>query len=97
MTNQMIRRFSMDGEFLETKYLQTRQAVLTATVVQMKDEGFVPLLDVNPTWLTHWLGEDNDKYTFQFTMQGVYVGKEKAWGTFGVMDGKLIPSSDKNK
>lgn len=95
MTAQMIRRFTYVGEYLETKLIQTRQELLTAMVVEMKEEGFVPLLDINPVWSTDYIS--GEVFRFVFTMQGVYVGKDKAWETFGVLDGKLIPSTPKNK
>jgi hypothetical protein len=95
MTSQMIRRFTYIGEYLETKLIQTRQELNTAIVVEMKDEGFVPLLDVNPVWATDYLG--GERFRFVFTMQGVYVGKDKAWQTLGVADGKLIPNIPKSK
>lgn len=95
MTSQMIRRFTYVGEYLETKLIQTRQEMTTAMVVEMKDEGFVPLLDVNPVWSTDYIG--GERFRFIFTMQGVFVGKDKAWSLLGVSDGKLIPSTPKNK
>lgn len=90
MTAQMIRRFSFEGEYAETKLIQTRMELNTAMIVEMRDEGFVPLLDVNPVWATTYLG--GERFAFKFTMQGVYVGEEVAWRTIGVMDGKLIPN-----
>jgi hypothetical protein len=83
------------GEYTETKLIQTRQELTTAMIVEMKDEGFVPLLDVNPVWTTDYQG--GEIYQFVFVMQGVFVGKEKAWQTLGVSDGKLIPSIQKPK
>jgi hypothetical protein len=95
MTSQMIRRFVYSGEYSETRLIQTRIELTTMMVVDMKDQGFVPLLDVNPVWLTDYQG--GERFEFVFVMQGVYVGKEKAWQTQGVSDGKLIPSIPKAK
>lgn len=95
MTAQMIRRWTYVGEYAETKLIQTRQTLTNAMVSEMKDEGFVPLLDVNPVWSTDYLG--GERFRYVFTMQGVYVGKERAWQTAGMMDGKLIPSTGKIK
>jgi hypothetical protein len=38
-----------------------------------------------------------DKYEFSYTMHGVYVGRDKAWQNEGMLDGKLIPSTPKNR
>ena len=91
----MIRRFAIEGEFVESKFVQSRQTYRSLLLNMMREDGFVPLLDVNPTFITTWLG--GEKYKFSYTMQGVYVGKETAWRTDGMMDGKLIPSSHQSK
>lgn len=93
MTAQMIRRKTYIGEYAETRLIQTRQSLLTTMIVEMKDEGYVPLLDVNPVWATTYLG--GERFRYVFTMQFVHIGKEKVWQTSGMMDGKLIPSSKK--
>ena len=90
MTAQMIRRFVMTGEYTETKLISTRTTVRSFLTNMMKDDGFVPLLDVDPVWLSDYRG--GEKFNFSYTMQGVFVGKDKAWQIDGVMDGKLIPS-----
>lgn len=95
MTSQMIRRFTYIGEYTETKLIQTRQTMTTEMIIEMKDEGFVPLLDVSPVWATDYQG--GERFRFIFTMQGVHVGKDKAWQIAGMMDGKLIPSTPKSK
>jgi hypothetical protein len=64
-------------------------------VEEMKEDGFVPLLDVNPVWSTDYIS--GDRFRFLFTMQGVFVGKGRAWEIFGVADGKEVPSSRKAK
>ena len=95
MTAQMIRRFQMRGMLVEDAFVQLHDNQTHARIIinMMKDEGYVPLLDVNPVLLTNYLG--GDKYEFSYTMQGVYVGRDKAWQTEGMLDGKLIPSNPK--
>jgi hypothetical protein len=97
MTAQMIRRFQMRGWIIETAFVQVydNQTHARVVIAMMKDEGYVPLLDVNPVFLTDYRG--GDKYEFSYTMQGVYVGRDKAWQTEGMLDGKLIPSTPRNK
>lgn len=97
MTAQMIRRFQVEGWITETAFVQVHNNQTHARVViaMMKDEGYVPLLDVNPVFLTNYQG--GDKYEFRYTMQGVYVGRDKAWQVEGMLDGKLIPSTPRNR
>lgn len=93
MTTRMIRRFVMTGEYAETKLIQTRSTVRSFLINMMKDEGYVPLLDVDPVWQNDYRG--GERYLFTYTIQGVFVGKEEAWQIDGVMDGKLIRSNRK--
>lgn len=95
MTSQMIRRYAINAEFIETTLVVTRSACGKALVGMMKDDGFVPLLDVNPVWQTEYHG--GEKYTGTLTMQGVFVGKDRAWQIDGMVDGKLILSTKKHK
>ena len=95
MTHQMIRRFAVAGDFLETKMIQTKETVHRVVSNMMRDEGYVPLLDVSPVFQTDYRG--GERYYFTYTVHGVFVGKEEAWHIAGVMDGKLIPYTPKNK
>jgi hypothetical protein len=97
MTAQMIRRFQMRGLIVEDAFVQIHDNQTHARVIitMMKDEGYVPLLDVNPVFLTSYIG--GDKFEFSYTMQGVYVGRDKAWQSEGMLDGKLIPSTPRNR
>ena len=97
MTAQMIRRFQMRGLLVEDAFVQLHDNQTHGRIIinMMKDEGYVPLLDVNPVFRTSYIG--GDKYEFSYTMQGVYVGRDKAWQTEGMLDGKLIPSTPRNK
>lgn len=95
MTHQMIRRFCLVGDLIETRMIQARDTHHSVLLNMMRDEGYVPLLDVNPVFLTNYRG--GEKYEFSYTMQGVYVGRDTAWESVGMIDGKLIPSTPKSK
>lgn len=90
MTKQLIRRFQVTGQFLGSKIVQARETQRKNLLSMMKDEGFVPLFDLDPVWEQSWVKEDT--YEFVYTWQGVYVGEERAWQTEGVSGGKMIPS-----
>lgn len=95
MTHQMIRRFQSKGRTTLINIEQTQKTIKLYMVQDMKDQGFVPLLDVNVVWSWHWI--EGDLFEFTMTWHGVYVGKEKAWKTEGISDGKPILSIPKNK
>lgn len=95
MTAQMIRRFCLVGDLIETRMIQSRETHNSVLIGMMKDEGYVPLLDVNPVFQTKYVG--GEKYQFSLTIQGVFVGRERAWQTQGMLDGKLIPSTPNSK
>lgn len=95
MTAQMIRRWTYVGEYTEVKLIQTRDTLNRAMLDEMRDEGYIPLLDVNPVWATTYLG--GERFQYKLTMQGVHVGKERAWDYQGMMDGKLVPSAKKSR
>lgn len=95
MTSQLIRRFQVTGIFKGDRLLQTRDTQRRLLVTMMKDQGFVPLYDLDPVWEQSW--KEEDTFEFVYTWQAVYVGKEKAWQTEGIYGGKTVPSTPKTK
>lgn len=95
MTAQLIRRFQLDGTTTTTNLEQKRETFRLALLGMMRDEGFVPLLDLDPVFRWTWLKDD--EYGFVYTWQGVHVGKEKAWQTEGILGGKIVPSTRTTK
>lgn len=89
MTTQMIRRFQIDGVLTEIKMWTAHSSARSLLIGMMRDDGFTPLIDVSPVFLTTYKG--GDQYEFSLTMHGVFVGRDKAWETYGMMDGRLIP------
>lgn len=96
MTDKMIRRYKIeDGLMTETMMVKAQSASREVLVGMMKDDGYVPLIDLDPVFKTNYLG--GDKYEFTLTMYAVFVGKETAWQFAGSLDGKLLPNTPKNK
>jgi len=95
VTNQLIRRFQIAGRMKDSNTSQTRQAHQLAMESMMRDQGFVPVLDIDPVFTWEWKGDD--QYDFDYTWQAVYVGEDKAWQITGVSGGKMIPSTPKTK
>jgi hypothetical protein len=95
MTAQMIRRFQIEGEAKDENLEHKKDEWRRTLVIMMKDDGFVPLFDVNPVFTWHWVKDE--LFKFSYTWQGVYVGKGEVWQIEGVSDGKRIPSTPRHK
>ena len=56
---------------------------------QMRDEGFVPIYELNSFWATSY-EPDNKRYSFKLTMYAVFAGKVKARQFDYWSNGKLV-------
>lgn len=95
MTSQIIKRYQIEGQVIGKRLLQARETHAHTLVTMMRDDGFVPVLDIDPVFTIEWVTED--RYNFCYTWQAVYVGKEKAWQIEGNLGGKMILSIPKTK
>lgn len=87
-----IKKFLLTGEISDKDIVKTKTRLLEAQEAVMRDEGYVPDLDKDPQFTMSYLPEFS-KFTFTLTIYGIYVGKDKAWATGGVMSGKVIMKS----
>jgi len=88
-----IKRFPLDGIMKDdSDFIRLRAQFETLILHQMRDSGYVPVLDIGPLFSTRLL--DNGNYDFELTIYGVYVGRKKAWTIEG-MDGlgRYLPRS----
>lgn len=91
--HQKIKAFCIEGQFINDAVAQAIKSMNERTLdVQMKDAGYVRVLDLDPHWSTQYNGSD-DTWSFKMTMYGSYVGKGKSWQYEGSWQGKLIPRS----
>lgn len=95
MTNQIIRRFQLPGQTGSDNLERHKQTWQNAVIQMMRDEGFVPLLDIDPHFTWTWI--EAEKFDFVYTWHGVYVGEDKAWQIEGVLGGRAIPSTKMKK
>jgi hypothetical protein len=92
-----IKRFPLDGIINDdSDFVRLRAQFETLIVHNMRDDGYVPVLDIGPLWSTKY-DMKKDCYSFELTVYGVYVGKKKAWHLEG-MDGsgRYLPRSTAN-
>lgn len=88
-----IKRFPLDGRINDdSDFVRLRAQYETMILHNMRDSGYVPVLDLGPLFSTR-LDKDGH-YSFELTVYGIYVGRKKAWTIEG-MDGggKLLPRS----
>lgn len=85
-----INKFSLDGEIKDSgNIVEQRERLVNFLETQMRDEGIVPALDLEPQFTLDYNSE-TEGYNFQLTVYGIEVGKEEAWQVAGVMSGKPI-------
>ena len=91
MTHKAIKRFQISVEFLDdADMIRVKNQYLNLLDNQMKDKGFVRVLDIDPAFSVEFTGET---WKFLLTVHGVYVGKRKSWQSESMSQGKLIPRS----
>lgn len=87
-----IERFSLDGEIDSSNLVEAKDRLVQFIEAQMRDNGFVPCLDIEPQFTRDYNAE-KEIYNFQLSVYGIKVGRAKACETAGIMGGKAIMSS----
>jgi hypothetical protein len=96
MTHKPIKRFAMSGEAPTVEdAIRVRQQIERLLVENMREEGYVPVLDIDPSFLNTMTPEETFRWTV--VIQGVYVGRTQAWTVEGISGGKKITRRDKSK
>lgn len=86
-----IHNFTQSGEIGDdSKIIRTRENLERLMVQQMRDKGYVPVLDMAPQFNLTYI-EAKNTYGFLLTMFGVYVGKSKAHKLEGFTGHEFIP------
>lgn len=89
--NRKIKAFGHDGEFLDDSVAMiARVAAENAVLHEMRDKGYVRVLDLDVGWYTQYESRSN-KWEYAIRAYGIYVGKRKAKECEGWTQGKLIP------
>lgn len=73
-----IKRFSMDGEIADDSAIpRLRDEYERLIISEMREDGYIRLLDHGPIFSTHY-NEETNTYTFVITVFGTYVGKRQS-------------------
>jgi hypothetical protein len=87
-----IKKFSLSGLMGDNNIVRGKEILVKNLEDQMRDTGFVPVLDLEPQFTLDYNAQD-EQYNFELTVYGAYVGKDKSWDTAGLMTGKPIMRS----
>lgn len=81
-----IKRFQIQGNIAsDSDFIRLREQYEKMVLDDMRDSGYVPVLDIGPHWSTKYVTDgNNEHYEFIITMYGVRVGKKKAWELDGM-------------
>jgi hypothetical protein len=91
--HEEIRRFGHSGIVAEgTNVVEFKNSQVRFVEGLMRDEGFVPALDIEAQYTQQYDAEQNH-FTYQVSVYGIYVGREQAWRAAGVMNGRMIMKS----
>lgn len=86
-----IHNFTITGTIGDdAHFIRARENYERIIVQQMRDKGYVPVLDMNPQFVLNYI-EQKNQYGFMLTMFGVFVGTKRAQKYEGFSDQKFIP------
>ena len=86
-----IHNFTITGTIGDdSHFIKARETYERTIVQQMRDKGYVPMLDMNPQFTVNYV-EQKNQYGFMLTMFGVFVGKKKSYSYECFSDQKFIP------
>lgn len=85
-----IIRYHISGVVDEASLEQTKQRLVEFLESHMKDEGCVPSLDLDPGFTIDYDAEA-DRFNFELSVYGIYVGQEgDLWDFAGMTGGRMI-------
>ena len=91
MYPRKIHDFWMSGVIKDdSKFQSSRENYERLLVQQMRDKGYVPVLDMQPQFNIKY-NEEKDHYTFNLVMYGIFLGKAKSKMYEGFSGQSLIP------
>jgi len=82
-----IEKYSLDGIVADNNIVSAKETLIRSLESQMRDEGYAPVLDIDPQFTLDYRSEDGS-YNFCLTIYGIYC--QDAWNVAGVMSGKII-------
>lgn len=91
--HENIKKFFLDGIVGDDENLvQSKEFLIKNLEDQMRDNGFVPVLDMDPQFTLSY-NVEKDYYDFNLSIYGVKVGRQQSWDVAGIMNGKTLTRS----
>jgi hypothetical protein len=88
MTHKNIKRFQMKGVIRDdSDIVRLYEQHVNLLTHQMRMDGYVPVLDIQPAWSLSYNGKT---YDFLLTVHGVYYGRKRSKKIAGVSGLKEI-------
>ena len=84
-----IIRYPLEGEIADTNIVQEKERLLHFVEMQMREDGVVPNLDLEPQFTLDY-NPDTETYRFSLSVYGMYVGKAEACKVAGLTYGTAI-------
>jgi hypothetical protein len=86
--HKSIKRFHLDGQIYDDSFIpRLRNEYMNILNTQMKLQGYVPRLDIDPDFT---LDYDGKNYDFRLSVYGTFVGKRNAECITGLDGNKPI-------
>ena len=80
----------MSGDMSDdSKIWQTRETAKNTLITEMRDGGYVPLIDLDPAWSLEY-DEVSRKFSFVMTIHGAFVGKKRSWEVYGLSGNREV-------
>jgi hypothetical protein len=88
--HKTIKRFGMEGKIGDdADFTRLRSQYESLIVQEMRDLGYVPVLDLGPYWSTSYVKLE-ETYEFIVSVYGVYIGRRRSWEVEGISAGREI-------
>lgn len=86
-----IVRFTREGEIRDdSDFIRIKRELIKDIRNEMRDCGFVLVLDLDPHWSTSYC-QEKKRYSFKLSAWGVYVDDGDDLCKKGMVNGKIIP------
>lgn len=86
-TTRKIKAFHVDGIAADVEAVIRQRSELESRIVDdMREKGYVPVLDITPEMFTHYQHEEVEQnFKFAIIVYGVFVGKRKSRKIMGML------------
>lgn len=93
MTDKNIKRFIFDLWVKDSgSFVKQYEKHIGGFTSDMKGQGYIPVLDIDPVCKVDY-DQQRDVFHYIITIQAIYVGRKKAWESYGIHYNKILPAT----